>query len=49
MKSSKLGLLASLVASVTAENLLFVNNFEFIEYTEAANLGYTAKVVTEAE
>jgi hypothetical protein len=50
MKPSKLGLLASLVASVTAEDLLFVDSFEFIEYTEAtAALNYTAKIVTEAE
>src|SRR4051812_32698513 len=50
MKFSAFGLLASLAASAAAEDLLFVDQFQYVEYTEAVGpLGYTAKVVTEDE
>lgn len=50
MKFSAVGLLATLTASVVAEDVLFVDQFEFIEYSEAiGTLGFTAKVVTEDE
>jgi hypothetical protein len=50
MKFSSLGLMAGLAASAVAEDLLFVDQFEYDEYTEATTtLGYTVKVVTEAE
>ncbi|TGO32632.1 hypothetical protein BHYA_0300g00050 [Botrytis hyacinthi] len=50
MKLSTGGLLASLTASVLAEDLLFVDKFEFKEFAEATSvLGYTTKVVSEAE
>ncbi|KAN0107877.1 hypothetical protein V8E51_007619 [Hyaloscypha variabilis] len=50
MKFSTLGLMAGLAASAAAEDLLFVDTFQYDEYIEATTtLGYTAKVVTEAE
>jgi hypothetical protein len=50
MKFSTLGLMAGLTASTMAEDLLFVDNFEYDEYTEATTtLGYSVKVVSEAE
>jgi hypothetical protein len=50
IKFSNLSLPATLLASVAAEGLLFVDNFEFVEHTKATMaLGYTAKVVTETE
>lgn len=50
MKFATGGLLASLTASVLAEDLLFVDNFEFKEFAEATSvLGYTTKVVSEAQ
>ncbi|KAF7922065.1 uncharacterized protein EAE98_008276 [Botrytis deweyae] len=50
MKLSTGGLLASLTASVLAEDLLFVDKFEFKEFAEATSvLGYTTKVVSEAQ
>ncbi|KAF7909357.1 uncharacterized protein EAF01_003075 [Botrytis porri] len=50
MKFSSGGLLASLTASVLAEDLLFVDTFEFKEFAEATSvLGYTTKVVSEAQ
>lgn len=50
MKFSALGLLAGLATFVAAEDLLFVSNFQYSEYSEATTtLGYTAKVVTEDE
>jgi hypothetical protein len=50
MKLSTFGLMAGLAASAVAEDLLFVDTFEYDEYTEATTtLGYTVKVVTEAE
>jgi hypothetical protein len=50
MKFSTVGLMAGLAASAVAEDLLFVDTFEFDEYLEATTtLGYTAKVVTEAQ
>ncbi len=48
MKFSVFGLLAGLAASVLAEDVLFVDQFEYEEYSEAiGTLGLTAKVVTE--
>lgn len=42
--------MAGLAASAVAEDLLFVDMFEYDEYTEATTtLGYTVKAVTEAE
>ena len=50
MKFSTLGLAAGLAASAVAEDLLFVDTFEYDEYAESINtLGLTAKVVTETE
>jgi hypothetical protein len=50
MKFSTLGLMAGLAASAMAEDILFVDSFEYDEYTEATTtLGYSVKVVTEAE
>jgi hypothetical protein len=50
MKFSTLGLMAGLAASAAAEDLLFVDTFQYDEYIEATTtLGYTAKVVTEAQ
>jgi hypothetical protein len=50
MKFSTLGLMAGVAASAVAEDLLFVDTFQYDEYVEATNiLGYTAKVVTVAE
>ena len=50
MRLSTLSLLAGLAASVAAEDVLFVDTFEYEEYKEATTtLGLTAKVVTEAE
>lgn len=50
MKFSSFGLVASMVASILAEDLLFVDVFEFQEYNEAiTTLGMTTKVVTETE
>ena len=50
MRFCKLGLLASLLAFAIAEDVLFVDTFEYDEYTEATTtLGLTAKVVTVAE
>jgi hypothetical protein len=50
MKFSTLGLMAGLAASAVAEDLLFVDNFEYDEYVEATTtLGYTVKVVSEDE
>ena len=48
--STTLGLLAGLASYAIAEDLLFVDTLQFEEYNEATTtLGYTAKVVTEAE
>jgi len=42
--------MAGVAASAAAEDLLFVDTFQWDEYTEATTtLGYTAKVVTEAQ
>lgn len=42
--------MAGLAASVLAEDLLFVDVFEYEEYNEAiTTLGMTAKVVTETD
>jgi hypothetical protein len=50
MKFSAFGLLATLAASVVAEDVLFVDQFQYVEYSEAiGTLGLTAKVVTEDE
>ncbi|KAI9640172.1 hypothetical protein NHQ30_011409 [Ciborinia camelliae] len=50
MQFSTGGLLASLVATVLAEDLLFVDTFEFKEFAQATSaLGFTTKVVSEAE
>jgi len=50
MKFYTLGLAAGLAASAVAEDLLFVDTFEYDEYAESINtLGLTAKVVTETE
>ncbi|ESZ89616.1 hypothetical protein SBOR_10000 [Sclerotinia borealis F-4128] len=50
MKFSTGGLLASLATSALAEDLLFVDTFEFKEFAEATSaLGYTTKVVSEAQ
>ncbi|CAD6443788.1 8bcf3064-1716-408a-ac63-72c27c15d1e4 [Sclerotinia trifoliorum] len=50
MKLSTSGLLVSLAASVLAEDLLFVDKFEYKEFVEATSvLGYTTKVVSEAQ
>ncbi len=50
MKFSSVGLLASLAVSVLAEDVLFVDVFEYEEYSETiGTLGMTAKVVTETE
>ncbi|KAE8443225.1 hypothetical protein EG329_002093 [Mollisiaceae sp. DMI_Dod_QoI] len=50
MKFSSFGLMAGLAASVLAEDLLFVDVFEYEEYNEAiTTLGMTAKVVTETD
>jgi hypothetical protein len=50
MRFSSLGLMAGLAASAIAEDVLFVDNFEYEEYAEATGtLGLTAKVVTEEE
>jgi hypothetical protein len=50
MKFNKASLLAGLAAAVAAEDLLFVDQFLFQEYTDATGpLGFTAKVVTEIE
>lgn len=50
MKFSTSGLLVSLAASVLAEDLLFVDKFEYKEFVEATSvLGYTTKVVSEAQ
>jgi hypothetical protein len=51
MRFSSIGLVASLAAFTVAEDLLFMTNFQSYEYTEAtsAALGFTAKVVTEAQ
>ncbi|RAL58647.1 hypothetical protein DID88_003011 [Monilinia fructigena] len=50
MKFSTGCLLASFAASVFAEDLLFVDTFEFKEFAEATSaLGFTTKVVSEAQ
>jgi hypothetical protein len=50
MKLSYSGLLAGLAATALAEDLLFVDTFEYDEYYEATNtLGLTVKVVTVAD
>lgn len=50
MKFSTGGLLATLATSVLAEDLLFVDKFEFKEFAEATSaLGLTTKVVSEAQ
>ncbi|PQE07408.1 hypothetical protein CJF32_00005304 [Rutstroemia sp. NJR-2017a WRK4] len=50
MKFSTCGLWTSLAASVLAEDLLFVDTFEYQEFKEATTtLGYTTKVVTKAQ
>jgi hypothetical protein len=50
MKFSTCGLWASLAASVLAEDLLFVDTFEYQEFKEATTtLGFTTKVVTKAQ
>lgn len=45
----KTSILAGLAASVAAQDLLFVDTFEFQEFTDATASGFTTKVVTEAE
>jgi hypothetical protein len=50
MKFSPISLLAGLAATAIAEDVLFVDTFEFEEFSEATTvLGLTAKVVTEDE
>jgi cysteine-rich repeat protein len=49
MRLSTFGLIGGLVASATAEDLLFLEGFQYREYDEAVALGYTVKTVTEAE
>ncbi|CZR67440.1 related to glucan 1,4-alpha-glucosidase [Phialocephala subalpina] len=50
MKFSSFGLMAGLAVSALAEDLLFVDVFEYEEYNEAiTTLGMTAKVVTETD
>jgi hypothetical protein len=50
MKFFSTGLLAALAGSALAEDLLFIDTFQAQEYTDATTtLGFTAKVVTEAE
>ncbi|QSZ37070.1 hypothetical protein DSL72_009162 [Monilinia vaccinii-corymbosi] len=50
MKFSTSSLLASLAASVLAEDLLFVDTFEFKEFAEVTSvLGFTTEVVSEAQ
>jgi hypothetical protein len=47
MKFSALGLFGALAASIMAEDVLFVDTFQYVEYTETLNtLGLSAKVVT---
>jgi len=50
MRFSSVALLAGVAISAVAEDLLFVDVFEYDEYNEAiTTLGLTAKVVTETQ
>lgn len=49
MKFSHFPLLASLAASAIAQDLLFLEGFQYKEYDEAVALGISTKTVTEAE
>ncbi|ORX92361.1 hypothetical protein BCR34DRAFT_670044 [Clohesyomyces aquaticus] len=49
MKIPSLGLLASLAASAVAQDLLFLEGLQYNEYDEAVALGFSTKLVTEAE
>jgi len=49
MRLSRIASLAGLAASALAEDLLFLEGFQYKEYDEAVALGYTTKLVTLAE
>jgi hypothetical protein len=49
MKLLSMASLAALSAGVFGEDLLFLSNFEGLEVSEAAALGFTTKTVTEDE
>ncbi|KAF2727637.1 hypothetical protein EJ04DRAFT_478718 [Polyplosphaeria fusca] len=49
MKFSNLGLLAGLAASGIAQDLLFLEGLDYREFDEAEALGFSTKIVTEAE
>lgn len=49
MKWLSLAALTALASAVTAEDLLFINTLVGSENTRAKSLGYTTKVITEAQ
>ena len=49
MRFSSLPLLTGLVTSAFAQDLLFLEGFQYKEYDEAVELGISTKLVTEAE